>query len=119
MWSARNVTRPGDGVGAARTSRADSSYTLRSEEHTSELQSHVNLVCRLLLEKKKTIINKDSDIRTTPDLFLNCYIIFHFILTSTTDSYTLSLHDALPILMVVQRREGEVDVVGQERDPPR
>src|SRR4051812_49959990 len=26
---------------------------LRSEEHTSELQSHVNLVCRLLLEKKK------------------------------------------------------------------
>src|SRR5207237_9715469 len=28
----------------------------RSEEHTSELQSHLNLVCRLLLEKKK--INK-------------------------------------------------------------
>src|SRR5438477_1860403 len=28
---------------------------LRSEEHTSELQSHVNLVCRLLLEKKKKI----------------------------------------------------------------
>src|SRR4051812_35878581 len=27
----------------------------RSEEHTSELQSHVNLVCRLLLEKKKEI----------------------------------------------------------------
>src|SRR5690242_21403261 len=27
--------------------------TPRSEEHTSELQSHVNLVCRLLLEKKK------------------------------------------------------------------
>src|SRR5690242_20985412 len=27
----------------------------RSEEHTSELQSHVNLVCRLLLEKKKDL----------------------------------------------------------------
>src|SRR5260370_23416608 len=27
--------------------------TSRSEEHTSELQSHLNLVCRLLLEKKK------------------------------------------------------------------
>src|SRR5260370_28097366 len=27
--------------------------TIRSEEHTSELQSHLNLVCRLLLEKKK------------------------------------------------------------------
>src|SRR4029434_9881896 len=28
----------------------------RSEEHTSELQSHLNLVCRLLLEKKKEIV---------------------------------------------------------------
>src|SRR6266851_10185578 len=28
----------------------------RSEEHTSELQSHHDLVCRLLLEKKKTLI---------------------------------------------------------------
>src|SRR2546426_5267938 len=33
----------------------------RSEEHTSELQSPCNLVCRLLLEKKK---KKTSDIRT-------------------------------------------------------
>src|SRR5260370_31716726 len=30
----------------------------RSEEHTSELQSHLNLVCRLLLEKKKINIHK-------------------------------------------------------------
>src|SRR5256885_10008947 len=30
---------------------------LRSEEHTSELQSPCNLVCRLLLEKKKKICN--------------------------------------------------------------
>src|SRR5260370_26631762 len=29
----------------------------RSEEHTSELQSHLNLVCRLLLEKKNTYEN--------------------------------------------------------------
>src|SRR5260370_15932498 len=28
----------------------------RSEEHTSELQSHLNLVCRLLLEKKKSLM---------------------------------------------------------------
>src|SRR5260370_21309328 len=28
---------------------------VRSEEHTSELQSHLNLVCRLLLEKKKQL----------------------------------------------------------------
>src|SRR2546426_7744208 len=32
---------------------------LRSEEHTSELQSPCNLVCRLLLEKKKTKISED------------------------------------------------------------
>src|SRR5260370_20530396 len=30
-----------------------SGLSFRSEEHTSELQSHLNLVCRLLLEKKK------------------------------------------------------------------
>src|SRR5260370_32751163 len=30
----------------------DAQITRRSEEHTSELQSHLNLVCRLLLEKK-------------------------------------------------------------------
>src|SRR5260370_14965848 len=33
---------------------------LRSEEHTSELQSHLNLVCRLLLEKKKTAYSSES-----------------------------------------------------------
>src|SRR2546427_583315 len=33
---------------------------MRSEEHTSELQSQSNLVCRLLLEKKKKRTNQDS-----------------------------------------------------------
>src|SRR5260370_32740066 len=33
----------------------------RSEEHTSELQSHLNLVCRLLLEKKKKTNNAKMD----------------------------------------------------------
>src|SRR5260370_31499461 len=32
----------------------------RSEEHTSELQSHLNLVCRLLLEKKKNVLPIDQ-----------------------------------------------------------
>src|SRR6267142_3255947 len=36
----------------------------RSEEHTSELQSHVNLVCRLLLEKKKTKQTKSTHKQT-------------------------------------------------------
>src|SRR5260370_25000793 len=48
----------------------------RSEEHTSELQSHLNLVCRLLLEKKKkklaTVI-VDADTRATYSH--NCSII--------------------------------------------
>src|SRR6266480_5467290 len=37
--------------------RIRSARRTRSEEHTSELQSHVNLVCRLLLEKKKKTKN--------------------------------------------------------------
>src|SRR5438477_9795432 len=35
-------------------------HLYRSEEHTSELQSHVNLVCRLLLEKKKNTMYADD-----------------------------------------------------------
>src|SRR5882762_11111840 len=38
---------------------------LRSEEHTSELQSHLNLVCRLLLEKKKKSMRPIPTPRTT------------------------------------------------------
>src|SRR5215211_9434380 len=37
----------------------------RSEEHTSELQSHSDLVCRLLLEKKKTKVCKHVQLRNT------------------------------------------------------
>src|SRR5438477_8911353 len=42
----------------------------RSEEHTSELQSHVNLVCRLLLEKKKHshLIHQSRNIKSSPRL---------------------------------------------------
>src|SRR5690242_5799321 len=52
---------------AGRAQNPGRAVRVRSEEHTSELQSHVNLVCRLLLD------------------------------TPTTSIYTLSLHDALPI----------------------
>src|SRR5438477_1412426 len=40
-------------IATARKTVAENRRRRRSEEHTSELQSHVNLVCRLLLEKKK------------------------------------------------------------------
>src|SRR6266571_8226697 len=61
---------PGDPGRAAR----------RSEEHTSELQSHVNLVCRLLLEKKKKknnkthLVNKNNS-KTTKKNAYEKYII--------------------------------------------
>src|SRR5690242_21336611 len=45
---------------AAAPAAVDAGF-VRSEEHTSELQSHVNLVCRLLLEKKKKNTNKVSN----------------------------------------------------------
>src|SRR5690242_5513911 len=64
---------------------AVSSSGRRSEEHTSELQSHVNLVCRLLLEKKK----KNTVIHILTSFLFND--------TPTTQIYTRSLHDALPI----------------------
>src|SRR5260370_12901106 len=44
---------PGQIAQGARLLHAMPSFADRSEEHTSELQSHLNLVCRLLLEKKK------------------------------------------------------------------
>src|SRR5690348_18075675 len=47
MWNNRGVAL--DGLGR----HEDAIQAYRSEEHTSELQSPVHLVCRLLLEKKK------------------------------------------------------------------
>src|SRR5260221_2365355 len=42
--------------GAFQEQGKTSAVQTRSEEHTSELQSHSDLVCRLLLEKKKAIL---------------------------------------------------------------
>src|SRR5690606_40986365 len=49
-WSGKNPVR----IVIDRHLRLNASLHLRSEEHTSELQSRENLVCRLLLEKKNT-----------------------------------------------------------------
>src|SRR5438477_5253220 len=61
---ARHVRLDGLHVGRKEEARAVRPY-MRSEEHTSELQSHVNLVCRLLLEKKKKNTNKKQHVRST------------------------------------------------------
>src|SRR3989442_1785258 len=79
---------------------------MRSEEHTSELQSRPHLVCRLLLEKKKKKKKKKQDMTrshcdTSPLVLLLLLLFFFFFFfndTATTEIYTLSLHDALPIL---------------------
>src|SRR5690242_20953733 len=50
---ARGERRQAPEAAALEAPAAHRRSVVRSEEHTSELQSHVNLVCRLLLEKKK------------------------------------------------------------------
>src|SRR5690606_28510835 len=89
----------------------------RSEEHTSELQSRENLVCRLLLEKKKDIgmplLDATLDavkLRLRPIIMTSFAFILGIIPlmistgagsfshhTAASEIYTLSLHDALPI----------------------
>src|SRR2546430_1250439 len=117
------------------TVRAEQAEALaRSEEHTSELQSQSNLVCRLLLEKKNNHRHDDEAPLHRPDdvgtglrsavslssvagalafglvfsvvgLFLPLFFFF-FNDTATTEIYTLSLHDALPISRCRRRRAG-------------
>src|SRR5467141_2458662 len=62
MYLRRNVTVVTELRGQTRrpATRSRSGTSRRSEEHTSELQSHLNLVCRLLLEKNKKKINVTS-----------------------------------------------------------
>src|SRR5260370_30114552 len=51
------LARPGAAEeGGRRREELLGALQVRSEEHTSELQSHLNLVCRLLLEKKKIML---------------------------------------------------------------
>src|SRR5208337_1201159 len=87
----------------------------RSEEHTSELQSPMYLVCRLLLEKKKLsqrrrglrdkregnrygrAARRESRLHRCQQRGVEHRASFFFNDTATTEIYTLSLHDALPI----------------------
>src|SRR2546429_6425250 len=56
LWGAKAGTPKGDRLDILATlieAYEAKHYPMRSEEHTSELQSRLHLVCRLLLEKKK------------------------------------------------------------------
>src|SRR5260370_27335521 len=72
--------------GCGVTRKAARTSVSRSEEHTSELQSHLNLVCRLLLEKKK----KKSDI--TLHLSLACFVYRRKRYGYTTDDRLTNLY---------------------------
>src|SRR2546427_4606931 len=56
-------------------SRAKATGGTRSEEHTSELQSQSNLVCRLLLEKKKKNTERPAAPTTTYHITQNTYTL--------------------------------------------
>src|SRR3954449_12224845 len=83
---------------------------IRSEEHTSELQSQSHLVCRLLLVKLHragTVVSRRHHVRGSvyhnhdrcrdPGWAFLASVFFKD--TATTEIYTLSLHDALPICL--------------------
>src|SRR3989454_8595582 len=56
----KEAARSGRGYGLLESLKKLFDLERRSEEHTSELQSPCNLVCRLLLEKKKTNIRRSN-----------------------------------------------------------
>src|SRR5713226_7788506 len=115
-----------------RAARAGVAARSRSEEHTSELQSPVHIVCSLLLEKKKKLGATNGVPLATQELELGVEQVylglsgyffcaypdsvvheslalpslyfFFFNDTATTEIYTLSLHDALPISSPVKPR---------------
>src|SRR5438132_7792345 len=59
----RSPNRPRGSTSCARSRTRPLYPPPRSEEHTSELQSHSDLVCRLLLEKKKKKNKRPKEIR--------------------------------------------------------
>src|SRR5256886_3710920 len=92
----RTWARPRSCLRSTRTSATWSVCATRSEEHTSELQSQSNLVCRLLLEKKKkkasylklsaTAIETEVAFSCHDDPFICFY--YHIDVVSCASSYT-------------------------------
>ena len=102
---------------------------MRSEEHTSELQSRQYLVCRLLLEKKNVALTVgvflllfgaglwaftrmghrfamvERGVGLVKKKRRIAFSVFFFNDTATTEIYTLSLHDALPICQIFSNVE--------------
>src|ERR1035437_5215347 len=90
----------------------------RSEEHTSELQSRQYLVCRLLLEKSLMMSgtkarnrqqSQDEREKLNARIHVSVGGVF-FNDAATTEIYTLSLHDALPIYARMYWRSPKVQL---------
>src|SRR5438067_9371040 len=58
----QSIAQGGCPLGSCDAAHSRYSYIMRSEEHTSELQSRFDLVCRLLLEKKKNYSQIDAQL---------------------------------------------------------
>src|SRR2546429_5187447 len=69
FWDRKSSTTPTPGIARRHHSRRRRVRPprTRSEEHTSELQSRLHLVCRLLLEKKKTVAATRLKMTNTDD----------------------------------------------------
>src|SRR2546427_1410486 len=74
---------------ACRISAPAAASAIRSEEHTSELQSQSNLVCRLLLEKKKSAITITSEEHTS-QLQSQSHLVWRHMLVSNGRRIVLS-----------------------------
>src|SRR4029434_6369256 len=73
---------------------------VRSEEHTSELQSHLNLVCRLLLEKKKVYFcSSRRDVARARDLHCRHITLCVCALLSQCDCNSDSLSGSFYLLL--------------------
>src|SRR5258708_29651118 len=98
---ARRAGWDGDAPARAPSHRQRSRDGLRSEEHTSELQSPDHLVCRLLLEKKKkeTRIEATGDGHTRPSSLGHAELIQRA--TVTADGWSETTRTPLPIVLLL------------------
>src|SRR5256886_12210200 len=84
----------GDGLDASHSIAAE--FAFRSEEHTSELQSQSNLVCRLLLEKKNSALPTGTLMMRPVRLTSSPSLLSVYSPSSTTPTWSSSRFMAIP-----------------------
>src|SRR3989440_8573432 len=86
--------------------------TLRSEEHTSELQSRSDLVCRLLLEKKKKYKKHTSEVKSRSDIV--CRLLLKKI--NANYRYLLISTDRIDTKLSIQELEQTIQMCTTKSD---